>query len=327
MSVYDEMYPVRGELSETKDCGVVALAAAGRLSYLDAHAALKQQGRQDRRCTYSSQIKKAARKLGMDCKEFYPRKKNGGYFTQRTIGKELKRGHYICYVRGHFFALVNGVVTDWSKDEVQRIKWVFSITKQLGENTMYYLVDHTKMSIVAAGEDDNALFELGTSKLTGDFKIMGDNIADWINTSPYKVDELKQMCENFTGKPCNRISNVEEGAYRVLSLAASANFKPLEGNKIMTKKTTAKAASKKVAKKVAKKVSPKKVASKKVTKKASTKSADGRPNPGTKTGQVWDIADSMKKATRAEVLAECEKKGINKSTASTQYQRWLHRAG
>lgn len=328
MTTYDDMYPERGMLSEEKDCSVVALATAGRVDYFVAHAALKARGRKDRGGAYCSQVEKATRDLGLKSKLFKPRKPNGGQFTQRTIGKRLPRGHYICYVRGHFFALVNGAVKDWSEGEIKRIQRVYRITHHKGENTMYYLVDHSKMAIVAVGEDDDELFELGTANLTGDFKIMGDNITDWIDTSPYRVDELKQMCEHLTGESCNRISNVEEGAYRVLSLAASAQFKPLKKrNKAMvtitkpTKKVAKKAASKKAA---TKKVSPKKVAAKKVAKKpaANKPKGDGVPGEGTTTRKVWDICDKLKDKTRADVLAECEKKSINKSTASTQYQRW-----
>lgn len=52
-----------------------------------------------------------------------------------------------------------------------------------------------------------------------------------------------------------------------------------------------------------------------------------RPADGTKTGDVWKYADAIsgetkKPATRADVLAACEKAGINAATAATQYGRW-----
>ena len=63
------------------------------------------------------------------------------------------------------------------------------------------------------------------------------------------------------------------------------------------------------------------------TKKAKTKKA---PKEGTKRNgacaKVHEIATKMGKATpRGEVIEACVKAGINKSTASTQYQKWLHR--
>lgn len=41
-----------------------------------------------------------------------------------------------------------------------------------------------------------------------------------------------------------------------------------------------------------------------------------------KTKMVWAIADEMPNATRAEVVSECVKRGINKSTASVQFGLW-----
>ena len=55
----------------------------------------------------------------------------------------------------------------------------------------------------------------------------------------------------------------------------------------------------------------------------------GVPKSGTTTGRVWEIADTMRSQSRGdypdrkEVLAKCEHEGINPSTASTQYAKWL----
>lgn len=52
-----------------------------------------------------------------------------------------------------------------------------------------------------------------------------------------------------------------------------------------------------------------------------------RPKEGTKTGQVWAIADTLSAKLgapigRAEVLADAEKAKLNPATAATQYGRW-----
>jgi hypothetical protein len=52
-----------------------------------------------------------------------------------------------------------------------------------------------------------------------------------------------------------------------------------------------------------------------------------RPNQGTNTGAVWEIADALSKdsgkpATRKDVLDKAVDKGINVSTAATQYGQW-----
>lgn len=58
-----------------------------------------------------------------------------------------------------------------------------------------------------------------------------------------------------------------------------------------------------------------------------------RPAAGSTTGKVWDIADAWvtdecntaatDKEMRRQVIAECVKAGINSSTASVQYSKWL----
>ncbi len=55
--------------------------------------------------------------------------------------------------------------------------------------------------------------------------------------------------------------------------------------------------------------------------------APSRPKEGTATGRVWSTADDItaergQVAGRQEVIAACEKLGINASTASTQYGKW-----
>lgn len=52
-----------------------------------------------------------------------------------------------------------------------------------------------------------------------------------------------------------------------------------------------------------------------------------RPKPGSKTGQVWDLADELTEkygrlATRQEVVSEIVARGGNPNMASTQYGRW-----
>ena len=45
------------------------------------------------------------------------------------------------------------------------------------------------------------------------------------------------------------------------------------------------------------------------------------------TKLVWQIADSMPGADRKDVIAACIEKGVNKSTAGTQYYRWAKARG
>ncbi len=57
------------------------------------------------------------------------------------------------------------------------------------------------------------------------------------------------------------------------------------------------------------------------------KRRDRRPDAGSRTGRVWDVADEItreqgRKATRREVMDRIVAEGGNENTASTQYQRW-----
>lgn len=48
---------------------------------------------------------------------------------------------------------------------------------------------------------------------------------------------------------------------------------------------------------------------------------DSRPR-GAITRKAWAIFDLLSAKPRSELIAECERQGINKGTASTQYQKW-----
>lgn len=65
------------------------------------------------------------------------------------------------------------------------------------------------------------------------------------------------------------------------------------------------------------------------TTKVEREKANGvtRPSPGTNTGKVWEIADSISEkegrpATRAEVVEAGGKAGLNPATVTTQFGQW-----
>lgn len=68
-----------------------------------------------------------------------------------------------------------------------------------------------------------------------------------------------------------------------------------------------------------------------VAKKPSDMLVVNRPAAGSLTGRVWDIADDYatqqidygSKTFRKEVIARCEAAGLNKSTASVQFGKWI----
>ena len=64
-------------------------------------------------------------------------------------------------------------------------------------------------------------------------------------------------------------------------------------------------------------------------KTARAKATKGRASAPTKASgpvaRVWQLASSMPKAARKDVIAACVNAGVNIHTARTQYQRWTHR--
>ncbi len=61
-------------------------------------------------------------------------------------------------------------------------------------------------------------------------------------------------------------------------------------------------------------------------KKTTTKGRSGAPTKASgPVARVWQLASSMPKAARKEVIDACVNAGVNIHTARTQYQRWTHR--
>lgn len=61
--------------------------------------------------------------------------------------------------------------------------------------------------------------------------------------------------------------------------------------------------------------------------KLESRNGVSRPAAGSKTAQVWDIADKIsaeakRPALREEVMSAGEKAGLNRGTIATQYARW-----
>ena len=61
-------------------------------------------------------------------------------------------------------------------------------------------------------------------------------------------------------------------------------------------------------------------------KKTTTKGRSGAPTKASgPVARVWQLASSMPRAKRKDVVAACVNAGVNIHTAKTQYQRWTHR--
>lgn len=90
---------------ETRDCAVVSVRTACRISYEVAHALLKANGREDRQATFGKTLSAA---LGIR----YQSRSRGPRPTAAQFIREKPEGRYIVFVTDHYFALVDGVQVD-----------------------------------------------------------------------------------------------------------------------------------------------------------------------------------------------------------------------
>lgn len=130
-SRYDELRAEGGLFQERKDCAVIALAIACRTTYEAAHKALAKRGRvAGQGCFFSFTTAPAVYDLGYNLNRLENnRQKSGARFTPRTIGRAFPEGHYLCRVRNHIFAMVNGQVLDHAAGRCCRIKEIYRVTR------------------------------------------------------------------------------------------------------------------------------------------------------------------------------------------------------
>lgn len=92
---------------ERSDCAVRAVALAKGWTYAQAHAALKAAGRKDRSGTYGRTVSKVLNAHMVPSVS--------GTADRETYAQWLKahrRGVFVVFVTGHFFAVVNGQQLD-----------------------------------------------------------------------------------------------------------------------------------------------------------------------------------------------------------------------
>ena len=131
MDEYSDAKSYSAAIGEKNDCAVVAVSLTRRVPYQEAHDILKILGRRRGRSTPVVITSQAVNCLGFKIKEIKNcRQSNGSRYTPRTIGQRLKCGYYLCRVRKHIFAVVNGNVLDWSAGSCQRITNVYKVVRQ-----------------------------------------------------------------------------------------------------------------------------------------------------------------------------------------------------
>ena len=120
---------------ETNDCFVIATSIVCRMTYKAAHELCAKYGRKEGRGLHTQPILRAVESMGFSVEPVKRLKqKNGSKFTPKTIGDKLKRGYYLCFCRGHVFAVVNGDVEDWTEGRKHFIKSAYKIVRKRSTN-------------------------------------------------------------------------------------------------------------------------------------------------------------------------------------------------
>ena len=146
----------RFDKRETNDCSVIAVAIACDVDYKTAHTALKNAGRKYRRGATLRVILDAIENAGATIErcERHMSDRRLGYHTHDETKLDLKtthrpwyliwKGHkltpnnvvkyvdrdkkYVALTKDHCFAIVDGVVMDWSKGRKHHIKSLVEVS-------------------------------------------------------------------------------------------------------------------------------------------------------------------------------------------------------
>ena len=122
---------LRKQLKETNDCAVIALAIVMRTTYKATHAICADVGRKVGGRTHTRETFAAITAAGFAVEKITKdRQKTGSRYTPKTIGDKLKRGYYLCFCRGHVFAVVNGDVEDWTNGRQHHITDMYKVTRK-----------------------------------------------------------------------------------------------------------------------------------------------------------------------------------------------------
>lgn len=112
--------------NDSKCCGVIALALMANITVRKAQNALKRQGRQRNKGTYTHQLLAALNELKVEHRELktFPKR----FKTVRTLERNVSpRANLLVFTSRHVLAVKNGVVQDWTSNRLHRVERVFLI--------------------------------------------------------------------------------------------------------------------------------------------------------------------------------------------------------
>ena len=141
-SVFSLLQRTSDAMGETNDCAVKAVATVTNSPYAVAHAALKAEGRQDRKGSYRWEQEKALAKLGFKTKRIMQSDFISRYPGNHKNLKSVTTHHmdrfnkvwadgktYLIYTKRHVGAVINGVNHDWTKGSARRVVDILEVTK------------------------------------------------------------------------------------------------------------------------------------------------------------------------------------------------------
>ena len=128
-------------VTDNNNCSVMAVALTCNVDYDTAYDALEKQGRKRGHGLMSHKIHDAIIGLNKTLTEIRVeveyingrkgtisvRQENGMRYTPKSIIRDFAEGNYICHVDGHCFALIDGVVEDWTKNRCHRITSMYKV--------------------------------------------------------------------------------------------------------------------------------------------------------------------------------------------------------
>ena len=123
-SLYGQLVSQAKEFDEENDCTVKAVAASAEISYSEAHALLKRNGRTNRNGMYHHQYVSAVKDdlgreiITMGFKEMKSLAETIGCksLTMNNVVKVLdKNKNYLVNMHGHVVGVVRGEMADWAK--------------------------------------------------------------------------------------------------------------------------------------------------------------------------------------------------------------------
>jgi len=129
---YQSCYQEQVKKNEYNDCSVKALAIVTNQPYIKAHTVLQKLGRKNRKGCMPHEILASIKEMGFSYKDCGRLAK-----TVTTLEAAVSPSRrYICFVRGHVLAVVNGKIEDWTEGRKYRVQTVIEVLPTKSKNAI-----------------------------------------------------------------------------------------------------------------------------------------------------------------------------------------------